>query len=354
MPSILNNPNGPTSRTLVDVSQDEKLYEEHLAATKDIICQLQHLTSIEKLLQKYLSISQVALVPSAIMIQLLTSIRCSAVTSGYIGGDATEPIGDISQLAGDVLRSSSSEVIITPTLDLKRFCALYCGENLRVETLGLLYATAARSYLYDIGHDEKRDNVFIRDMIRCSNSSLQLARQVSKQTNDFIIWLAHEKLQLTTLINGDASLSVWRTLGDLATDIYALGLHREVTYSAETTPFFLAECRRKTFVKSYHMDKLFAAASNRPPRISARHADCRLPLDLSEDELFANSPEVLDRARNNLSPDGWSMDGSYRPTTWARLRYILSQFREEIVEHQFHSSPSIDYVKLRYDFIYQL
>lgn len=38
-------------------------------------------------------------------------------------------------------------------------------------------------------------------------------------------------------------LKAWRRLGELATDMYALGLHREATYSEKAVPFFLAERR---------------------------------------------------------------------------------------------------------------
>lgn len=96
-------------------------------------------------------------------------------------------------------------------------------------------------------------------------------------------------------------LGVWRRVGDFATDLQVLGLNRETTYS--TIPFFLAECRRRTFARAYYLDKVFAAVFNRPPRISARHADCQLPLDLSDDELFT-SPDRLQEINHKLTSDG--------------------------------------------------
>ncbi|KAK6952442.1 hypothetical protein Daesc_006979 [Daldinia eschscholtzii] len=218
------------------------------------------------------------------------------MTSGYIGEDATEYGDNVSRLADRILSNPSSQIVITLNLDLEQFCELFGGENLRLETLGLLYTTAARCYL-----------------------------------------CAYENIQLMMLVEGDASLSVWRRFGDLVTDLFALGLHREALYSAETVPFFLSECRRKIFVSAYYIDKVFVLVFNRPPRIPTRHADCKPPFDLSEDELFAASPAVLEQARSRLSPDGWSTDGKCKTTTWARIRYILARFREEIAEYQFQS-----------------
>lgn len=143
-------------------------------------------------------------------------------------------------------------------------------------------------------------------------------------------------------------LNVWRRVGDLATDLFALGLNREATYSSESIPFFLAESRRKTFVRAYYLDKIFATVFNRPPRISSRHADCKLPLDIPDDALFAISPETLSEIKNNPTHDGWNTSGICTPATWARLRYILGEFREETAEYQIRSTSSIDATKLRY------
>ncbi|OTB17073.1 hypothetical protein K445DRAFT_21265 [Daldinia sp. EC12] len=341
-PFILNDTSSTASRALLNESIDRKSYQEYLAFTEELILQLKFLSLMEKLFHEYLPFRQVSLVPRPLILQLVDLIRSSPVTSGYIGEDATEYGDNISRLAHRILSNSSSHIVITPNLDLEQFCELFSGENLRLETLGLLYTTAARCYLCGIGRDEKKHAEFIREMIRCSNLSLRIARGISTETNDIINWLAYENIQLMMLVEGDASLSVWRRFGDLVTDLFALGLHREALYSAKTVPFFLSECRGKIFVSAYYIDKVFVLVFNRPPRISTRHADCKPPLDLSEDELFATSPAVLEQARSRLSPDGWSTDGKCKTTTWARIRYILAGFREEIAEYQFQSVKPVD------------
>ncbi|KAI2472282.1 hypothetical protein F4781DRAFT_438501 [Annulohypoxylon bovei var. microspora] len=346
-PSILNHPNGLASRIPIYESHDEKSYEGHLAVAEEIVSQLKFLPFIEKLFDEYFSFSQIAPVPRQIILQLVKSIHSNLAIPNGNCEETVECIPGTSQLAKNILHSSSSEVTLTSAIDPKSFCALFCGENFRVETLGLLYTIAARSYLYNMINDKKKHESFIRDMVRCSNLSLKFARDLSTQTNDFIVWLAHDNIQLTTLIEGEPSLGVWRRLGDLATDLFALGLHRETTYSADTTPFFLAECRRKTFATAYHLDKFFVAVFNRPPRIPGRYVDCKLPLDLSEDELFATSPEIVEQAWGKLSPDGWGTGGGYRTTQWARIRYMLARFREETIEYQFRSVQSLDHAEVR-------
>lgn len=212
-PFISADSNDSVSQALIlgDHNYNIKAQDEYLAMMEDIASQLKFLPVIEKRLDEYYSFSQVALVPRLIVFQLLTSIRVGLAASGYIMEERTGEISlcHSSQLAKELLRSSSSGVTITPGLDLGAFCALFCGENLRIETLGLLYTMAARSCLYDIrqGYDEHQEGGFIQEMSRYSNLSLRLARELSPQTTDLIIWLAHENLQLMTLLEGDASKS---------------------------------------------------------------------------------------------------------------------------------------------------
>lgn len=367
-PFLSAEPNDLTSRAPVTGGHNYniKAHNKHLATIEDIVSQLKLLPVIEKRIHEYYSFSQVALVPRPLALQLITSLRIGLAGSGYMKEERTNRISirQGPQLAEDILRSSSLDVAITQDLDLKAFCALFSGANLRIETLGLLYTMAARSSLYTEGYGDGKyqDDKFTTEMGWYGKLCLRLARELAPETTDLMVWLAHENLQLTTFFEGDASecsgpeisslhihsvlgLGVWRRVGDLATDLLALGLNREATHSA--TPFFLAECRRRSFVRAYYLDKVFAAVFNRSPRITARHADCKLPLDLSDDEIFTSSDKI-EQAKGNLTQDGWNTDGKYRAATWARIRYILAEFREEIVEYQYRSIQPADNIKLRY------
>ncbi|KAJ5393509.1 uncharacterized protein N7487_011150 [Penicillium crustosum] len=328
---------------------DSKAYEAHLSTMKEIVSQLTYLPVIEKCIRQYYSSKHNALVPKPVVLHLLETLRTDLVSSGYILSEKGERVelGNISEISETVLLSSSTEVVITPSLDLHGFSALFCGANLRVETIGLLYTMAARASAFFVDRDEDNDGAFIQDMVWYSTLTLRLARDLAPQSTDVIIWLANENAQLRSFLEGDASLGVWRLVGDLTTDLLALGFHREATYSPERTPFFLAECRRRCFVTEYYLEKMFGLVFNLPPRITSRYVDVKLPLDLSDDELFAQTPEELEDAKSRLTEDGWNTDGKLRAATWARLRYILSQFREGIVEYNFQASQAADPARLR-------
>lgn len=123
--------------------------------------------------------------------------------------------------------------------------------------------------------------------------------------------------------------AVWRKLGEAITDIYAAGIHRERDNAK--LPFFLAECRRKVFAHMYRSDKFIATLMEQPPRMIRRYCDVRLPLNLTDDELLAATDEQ--DARRTLTPDGWNIYSIHMPTTWTRVRCMLAEGQEEILDH---------------------
>lgn len=128
--------------------------------------------------------------------------------------------------------------------------------------------------------------------------------------------------------------NVWRRLGDLSTDIFALEIHREAAIAK--APFFLAECRRRIFAAAFHWDKFLATLFDRPPRIPSYYADCRLPLELDYDQLLLTRPSDVEQTVFERN-DGWSTGSSLCSLTWIRALYLLATFKEETLLH--HHKP---------------
>lgn len=125
-------------------------------------------------------------------------------------------------------------------------------------------------------------------------------------------------------------------------------MHREESYLADKIPFYLAEFRRRTFGFVSYLDKAFSSVFSQPPRMSSRYTNCRLFLDLSDDEVVAATTHGLDQLQQKLTIDGWNTDGRYRNTTWARLRYGWSELEHAIIDIKFESPQATDEQKLRY------
>lgn len=105
----------------------------------------------------------------------------------------------------------------------------------------------------------------------------------------------------------------WRRVGELSTQIYALGIHKQST--SANIPTWLAETRRRLFCSSYNQDKFISTFVGRPIRISKRHTDVALPLDLSDEEVTGD-PTVLDQAIRALDKDGWNTKGRWLRASW--------------------------------------
>lgn len=93
----------------------------------------------------------------------------------------------------------------------------------------------------------------------------------------------------------------------------------------------MLQSRRKIFAIAYRLDKNIATFFGRPPRIPARYSNVKLPFDL-DDSVLLDPETSLESVAANLDEDGWSRDRAIRPSSWIRVRFIMSKFREEILE----------------------
>lgn len=94
---------------------------------------------------------------------------------------------------------------------------------------------------------------------------------------------------------------------------------------------FLCEIRRRLFAGLYHNDKNIATFLGRPPHISWRYSDCKPPSDIDEDALMGDEQD-LERAMEGLDDEGWNVSTTFRRASWHRFRYLLTIYREEILE----------------------
>lgn len=139
---------------------------------------------------------------------------------------------------------------------------------------------------------------------------------------------------------------VWHRLGDVSNDVLALGLHKETNNTVDI-PEWLAECRRKMFMKAYTTDMAMSELFNRPPRLLRRHSDCAMPLDLSDEELLAG-PADFELVKSRLSSHGWNLKGELYSTTYSRLRCTLMEIREEVLEYEFRRNVKEHQIHLKY------
>ena len=105
----------------------------------------------------------------------------------------------------------------------------------------------------------------------------------------------------------------WRRIGELSTQVYALGLHQEK--KCAHAPTWLADTRRRVFCAAYNQDKSISTFLGRPIRVSKRHTDIILPFDLA-DNVVTGDKEALEAAIQVLDSDGWNTQGQWLRASW--------------------------------------
>ncbi|QIX00999.1 hypothetical protein AMS68_006516 [Peltaster fructicola] len=292
-----------------------------------LVACLEEAPLIDELVQKYYAISSLfSLVPTSFILPAMTDLRTRLATSR----DRKAILLDITHTMLNLAREPVSlDEGTTPSA----FIAQHRGESLRVEMLGLIYTIAARASLFDCVQLHENKAAFVQKMYSCSNKALTWARKHLSQVSDTMVWLALENFLLTSQVAGDASLASFRCLGALLTDVLALKLHRESSYSA--LPFFLIQIRRRVMASTFNLDKFVVALIGSPPKLAKRYIDCELPLDLTESEILAEPPLSQEQLQSLLTPDGWSREARHTGSTHARVRFLLASLREEVLDHEY-------------------
>lgn len=178
---------------------------ENLKTVKYILSQLRHFDFFEHLVREYGLHAQAILVPSPIIQCIMAELRTTTsalAADNFRDGENTM----LSRLASMVLSNSSKPVQQYPTdMDVAKFISLYTGDNLRIETMGLIYAIAVRAFLLGLtGEDHKRED-FVHEMCTSSFTCLRLTRELTTEINEMQAFLCFEDHRRTSVTEGDAS-----------------------------------------------------------------------------------------------------------------------------------------------------
>jgi hypothetical protein len=109
----------------------------------------------------------------------------------------------------------------------------------------------------------------------------------------------------------------------------AAGLHRlDVGAKNITTAL---EYKRRVIASIYCIDKNESLMNGVPFSLSYKFTHLRLPLDISEQDLFLPKEELI-RVADQLGPNGWNKSGHIYRATLLRAIVLMSKVREQILE----------------------
>lgn len=255
------------------------------------------------------------------------------------GNDANSAL----TLAGQFFENGAKSVDTHPDMTLSEYISSISN---RWETIGVLFSLTglATSLIpFDDPVWKRADpKSFANQATAVGDICLQFCDYLGT-VNDPLIWLLLHHTAVLSLVYGDSGNSPnsqfsrflltildyrpWKKLGELSTAVFALGIHQEPDPSI---PFFLKEIRKRIMIGAFAIDKQLATFLGRPPLIGWRYCDIQFPLDLSYDEIIADS-HVRDTAIARLEENnGWNAEGNPSKGGWAWTILISTIFREKV------------------------
>lgn len=245
----------------------------------------------------------------------------------------------------------------------RKWALLGTGRNLRWETVGLIFSGVGvlgsslgdRDAIFTVTGVKDR-SIFARTMRDAVESCIGFCRE-SECTNEGFACLLYESAVLLESLRGDTckccvigflfrgildlplpDYGAWTRLGETCDLLVLMGLHQEKKVNASTS-FFICQLRIRMFEEVYGHDKAMATFLGRPPRLSHRYCVLQLPLDLTDNEMLLEGPELED-ALSRLE-DGWNTSNQFHRVTWRRVWAQHARIREDILEIALGNSDSM-------------
>jgi hypothetical protein len=305
-----------------------------------IISRLTPFSLFENIIRTYFEINKASSFLGPLFISALPQLRIDLERLSPDGGDTCAAFMDIT-------RNTTRPLKVPPTMSASEFHTLFTGKNLRWETLGLIMSIAASMAQFTPPDDpvfttakgERFDrDVFVEDLIHVCNDCISLC-QVHGAVNDIMTWMMYSNALVMSNFYGDNYHGVWRRMGDCVTSLYAEGVHCEEN---SDEPFFLREARRRIYSSVYRSDKTMAIFYGRPPLMSSRYSDRKLPLDLAEEVIVTSNTDILNEALSQLDSNGWNTNGDIWSASWVRMRGHISQFKEKFLEQSLAGKRDAD------------
>lgn len=176
-------------------------------------------------------------------------------------------------------------------------------------------------------------NISRRDLLGTALEVSQASIDFSRDCNaidDLLVWLLYEHTRLTRAVKGETCFDTYRSGGETIDALTTMGLCQNGS-SSSSTPFFLAELRKRLLTRIYVAEISTAAFLGRPMRLSHRYMSIDPPLDLRDEQLLLEGPELAAELAG-LDANGFSNTGRLYHTTWLRAWLPFAQLREDILD----------------------
>lgn len=188
--------------------------------TAHVLRCLQELSSIKILVREYYSVSQTAVIPAPFILNTLDELEIT-INGGMFETSSEEGLMRFGEF---VMYNTSASFEIQQESNGFSFHKTFSGSSLRLEIIGVICALAGRASYFGLAGStarlaESRTN-FPRKMSNLCDLAIQVCKSLTG-LNDLTLWLVHEGLLLSKLVDGDSS-----QLKESTTHIYHSSLRK--------------------------------------------------------------------------------------------------------------------------------
>jgi hypothetical protein len=170
----------------------------------EILLTLGDFSAIESLLREYYDLSQSAAIPAPFILNSIGPFKtmCEECVRMRNIEDLT------SSITVRIIQNTAEIFEVPSTMAGKNFHQLFTGLAIRLEMIGVICSLAGRARYLGLSRDkfdsQSSPIQYARKMLAASDAALYISK-ILTPLNDLTIWLVHENLLLSDLINGDSS-----------------------------------------------------------------------------------------------------------------------------------------------------
>jgi hypothetical protein len=172
---------------------------------RGILSTFRHYPSIQELILWYNANNQAGVIPEQVQIDAINAI------GPFVEKHNLRHAPPSAQLIDQILENSSKPLCVTHVTNPRDLHTVCSGNNLRLEMIGFLLATAGRSMAFGFSPDtfgglENRGMRarFADELLRASTVCLTLCPMISS-VNDITVWMYYENYLFTTMVCGYSS-----------------------------------------------------------------------------------------------------------------------------------------------------
>ncbi|KAG5808549.1 hypothetical protein H9Q74_002527 [Fusarium xylarioides] len=204
----------------------------------------------------------------------------------------------------------------------------FSGENLRWETIGVIFLYTALSELSTTSNEDSKR--IIRQCTEYCASCITLTN-MGGSSGTLMLFLMYKRSVLHAWMHGETSLPYWKFHAETVAMLTFSGLHDNRTKSSPHMSSVPIEIRRRIGCQVFVVDKFLATFIGRPPLLTRRFCSIKSPLDLEESALLSDRATFRSKSQL-LDQNGWNTDGRIYSSSLLRVRMMIALARDEILE----------------------